>query len=561
MATQGKIEFEHLGIGDLLKRNRLRVPLHQREFSWEEKQVVELFDDLASAINDDKPAYFLGTIVLTRTESGGLEVIDGQQRLATVTILLAAVRDYFHSLRDDLLTRSLEEFLHTIVRESRETAPRLTLNVDDNEYFRRRIIPRENEKDRKKARPSKPSHELIEQAAVLAAKHVQAIVGTFKPDTQIAALNQWVKYVQESAQVILAIAPDQVNAFIMFETLNDRGLRTTQADLLKNYLFSTSGDRIDEAQHRWSEMKGTLETLGDDVTLTYLRHLTISLYGYTREREVLEKIKSRVRGKLRTIDFLDTLNESASDYVAIHSPEHTKWNSYGPSIREHVKTLGLLRMTPMRPLMLSVSRKFSRKHTEKAFKRFVCWSVRLLIAGGGRSGRVEQGLAHAAEQVSAGKIANADKLLESLKSAIPSDADFEEAFAAARISQSYLARYLLRSLELKRKEQPEPEWIPNDDIAINLEHILPGNPGKSWSAFDSETASAYHKRIGNMALMQASRNSVAGNASFAEKSRHYKESTFILTCEVTKAADWTPSEISERQKRLAKLAVKTWPLA
>ncbi|MBI5289417.1 MAG: DUF262 domain-containing protein [Chloroflexi bacterium] len=95
-----RMTFDHLGIGDVLNRYRLALPVNQREFSWEEEHVRDLFSDLTGAIAE-AGTYFLGTIVLTQGEGDEPEVSDGQQRLATITILLAAIRDYFHGRKDD----------------------------------------------------------------------------------------------------------------------------------------------------------------------------------------------------------------------------------------------------------------------------------------------------------------------------------------------------------------------------------------------------------------------------------------------------------------------------
>src|SRR3989304_5082896 len=90
-----EIGFEHKGIGEVLAHNQLQVPLNQREYSWEEEHVRDLFHDYANAIANQHGSYFLGTIVLTRGTGDVPEVSDGQQRLATTTILLAAIRNYF----------------------------------------------------------------------------------------------------------------------------------------------------------------------------------------------------------------------------------------------------------------------------------------------------------------------------------------------------------------------------------------------------------------------------------------------------------------------------------
>lgn len=559
--SKGTIEFDHVGIGTALIRNRLAVPLNQREYSWEDKHVLDLFHDLAKAIDSNKSSYFLGTIVLTQGRDGILEVADGQQRLATTTILLGAIRDYFLDRHDDVLVTSLENFLFTIVRETRETIPRLRLNVDDNEFFIRHVVTRKGTPERKKAKPQKPSHQRIEQAASRAAKYIQDIISPHSEKNRVDRLNAWVRFIEESAQVILLKVPDDLNAFVMFETLNDRGLRTSQSDLVKNYLFAQADDRITEAQQKWAAMNGALETLEEDeITLTYLRQLAISLYGHTREREVFERIKERVPGKLQAVEFLDALADSAGDYVAIFTPTNAKWNEYHPSIREHIRTMGILPVAPLRPLMLSVARQFSKKEAEKAFRMFVCWSVRFLISGGGRSGTVEESFATRASEVSTGKTDTAQKLADAMAGVVPTDAEFEAAFAVARVSKNALARYYLRALELKVQGNPEPEWIPNENIVINLEHILPDNPEGNWPTFDPSVVPSYHKRLGNMVLLRASANSTIGNSKFSEKQRHFNASTFMLTQEVGQKTDWSPQEVDERQKRLATLAIATWPL-
>ena len=560
MTASRPIEFDHLGLGQLLKRHRLAVPLHQREYSWTDKEVSDLLRDLSNAISTGKTTYFLGTFVVMRATDGQLLVIDGQQRIATTCILLAAIRDYLFAADDDMLVTSLEEFLFIIVRGTRTREPRLTLNVDDNEYFRTRIVARPDDKARKKAVPLKPSHRLIEQAAKLAAKHVVDILEPFAAKNRIAHLTTWTDFIEDNAQVILAIPPDEVNAFVLFETQNDRGLRTSQADLLKNFLFQEAGPRISEAQHRWSTMRGTIEAIDDELTLTYLRHMTISQYGFTRERDVLERIRDNVKNKVQAINFLDAAAESANDYVALMSPQHAKWNSYSPNTREHVRTLNMLKVTPLRPVMLSVLQKFSKANTEKAFRLFVYWSVRFLIAGGMRSGVVEETLAMTAHGISTGIIQSAAALLESMSKVIPTDAEFKTAFGTKRVSNNGLARYLLRALEMKLQDQPEPEWIPNEDIVINLEHVLPQRFDDSWESFDEDSAADYCTRIGNMVLLKATPNSTIGNQDFAVKKAQYLQSTFALTKEVGKVAKWDSDAIESRQNKLADLAVKTWPL-
>jgi hypothetical protein len=102
--------------------------------------------------------------------------------------------------------------------------------------------------------------------------------------------------------------------------------------------------------------------------------------------------------------------------------------------------------------------------------------------------------------------------------------------------------------------------VPNEDTVINLEHILPENPGRGWGGIDLETARAVYQRLGNMVLLQASKNTAISNKSFKEKLPILKASAYFLTSEVAKHTHWGAQEISDRQNSLAELAVKTWPI-
>ena len=562
MPQDDKIHFEHKGIGRVLRDYRLAVPPNQREYAWEQEHVGDLFSDFANAVANNQGTYFLGTIVLTRGEGDVPEVSDGQQRLATTTILLAAVRDYFARQDDALREQAMQTFLLEIDLASTDTVPKLKLNIDDNEFFRKFVLSQPGSPDRKIA-ATKESHKLIKQAAEMAAQHVRDILEPYREQDRTARLNEYIQFIEHGAQVIILRVPDDLNAFVMFETLNDRGLKASQADLIKNYLLSqVTNNRMMEAQSKWASMVSVLESLGrGDITVTYLHHLLITKGGQTRASEVLDKVRSRANGQSRAFEFLDEAADAANDYVALFNPDHSKWNAYGTSLRNRLSTIHRdLQVEQIHPLMFAVARHFSVKEAKKAFRYFVFWSVRFLIAGG-RGGLLDRWYSLAAEKVASGELKTAIKLAGFLDEIIPRDALFEEEFSRARVSQVHLARYYLRALEQAHSGEKEPEFTPNtDETVINLEHVVPQNPGANWPDMDEDTARAYWRRIGNMTILQATPNSVIGNAPFVEKKKTLAASKFALTNEIAKEAKWGVKEIESRQKRLAKLAVKTWPI-
>ena len=135
------------------------------------------------------------------------------------------------------------------------------------------------------------------------------------------------------------------------------------------------------------------------------------------------------------------------------------------------------------------------------------------------------------------------------------------AFETATVSNRKLARYYLRSLEMVAKNEPEPWHIPNDDRSvINLEQVLPEKTEGNWPQFSPEEVKIYSRRIGNLALLRASNNSTLKSAGFAEKKLTFKDSPYELTRQIASCQNWQAEEIIARQKTLAELAVKAWPI-
>jgi hypothetical protein len=170
-------------------------------------------------------------------------------------------------------------------------------------------------------------------------------------------------------------------------------------------------------------------------------------------------------------------------------------------------------------------------------------------------------LAEAANLVFTKKITSALGLFKQVAETIPVDEEFRRAFEIATVSKASFARYYLRSLEMAAKGEATPWFIPNDDKqAINLEHVLPEQPGDNWSEFDQDTARVYVRRIGNLALLLARNNSDLRSSDFKTKKAAYKSSPYELTRMISKYSSWTKNEIGQRQRVLAELALKAWPL-
>lgn len=558
--ARGHIEFEELGLGSLLRRYQLRVPPNQREYSWTEREIVQLLQDFAEAEKEDGP-YFLGTIVTIPRESGILEVVDGQQRLATTAILLSAIRDYLQGQGDDVLVRAIEsELLSTVDRARRESVPHLTLNLDDNELFRRIILPGPGEPE---PQPRGISHQLLMLARDEARKQVNHVVATLEPRAHADALNRWINFIEFRALVVLVRVANDADAFRMFETLNDRGLRTSQADLVKNVLFGRAGKRIAEVQNCWSHMRGALESASDDsdITINFLRHALIAQRGYLREADVYDAVRDIARSETRAASFASTLESLAAVYVATFNPESERWNTYPEPARRAIEVFNLFDIKPMRALLLAIAAKMNPRETAAAFRFLIALGVRLIIASSTRTSSVEVPLASAAKKVFDGEIATAVQLVANLTPVTPGDPEFRMAFETARVSNAKLTHYYLRSLEMAAKEEADPWFVPQGDRqVINLEHILPRRPEGNWPEFNEDEVRLWATRLGNVALLRASDNSTLRSQSFADKKLVYASSPYVLTKLIAEADKWSTDAIAGRQKKLAHLSLKAWPI-
>lgn len=396
-----RLEIGRQGIAKLIKDGGLTVPPNQREYSWKDEHITDLYQDLAKAISDDEPDYFLGSVVVAKT-NGKLQVFDGQQRLATTVILLAAIRDYYLETNDkDRATIIESDYVMSRSLDTLEPQQKVTLSKVDNDFFLKRVLDRDPAV-RDAAKPTGESHQRIKRATEIAKEHVRAIVAPYPETARSQQLFRWASFLVERAMVISVQVADDKSAYVVFETMNDRGLRPSAADLLKNHLFGLAGNRLEEAERNWIAMTGALDTVADaddEIVVDYIRHLWISQNGPTRTKELFDKIKQEIKSRQAAIDLSAQLAENAVHYAALLNPAHELWNPYGPSARKHISTLLSLGAKQLRPLLLAGLKKFPETEIGRFLLTLVCWNVRFLVTGGAGSGVLEGHYGRNAQQI------------------------------------------------------------------------------------------------------------------------------------------------------------------
>lgn len=566
------IDYDPVGVAELLRTRSLSVPTYQRSYAWiteatqlkrssptESKfQVAEFWDDLSSSFSR-QDAYFLGTVVLAKTAGNRQMVIDGQQRLATASLLLAAIRDKCRQGgEDDAANSTQQEYLGKYDKTEKKIMPSLILNTDDHEFYERHVVNEEV------LAPAGFSQGLIDTAYRFLRERIAEFASSHGTnwEPQLTALEQWL---DRNVKVVAITVPSESDAFLIFETLNDRGADLTVADLLKNYLFSKAGtNRLAEVQKNWTLTLGNLglNEVGNQLFTTFARHLLSSKYGLVRERDVYRRLKEIVKNQTTAAQFTTELVTASRLYYALMNADSDYWSSYPMRVSEAAAVIAELQIERYRPLVMAVLSTFSKKESEEFLVALVSWSVRMLAAGSLGGGVAESAFCEAAVEVRAKKVTTTAEILTKTKvgALVPSDDLFEAAFREWEPTPK-LSRYLLRALELASRGETEPELKVNEDTeSVNLEHILPRNAKASdWPAFTSDSRKAMVGLIGNHALLKKSENLRIGNRPWSEKKAILAKSALKLTSETATNKDWTETEIRGRQNSLAHLARTCWP--
>jgi len=544
------IAFKQDGVGHFIADSYLKVPFYQRSFSWTISNIQDLFEDISSSYPDD---YFIGTIVVT-DKVDYLEIVDGQQRLATINLFFAAIRNLFNKINKGDKSKHIEtEYLWKESLRDEDRKQKLTLNNLDNDFFFKKVIKNEDD-----AEPAKESHRRILEAY----KYIKSFVENKYESDKLNGIFDFVDYIKTKLKIIIVTVSDDVNAFTIFETLNDRGLVLSQTDLIKNDLFNKSDTRLAEAQERWSRFTGAVEAAeNEEEILQYIRYYWSSKNGLTREKELFKDIKNKIRNKNQTITLLSNLERNTETYLALLNPNHPLWRDYPNVCATFISELKELGLVQNRPLLLAILERFSNKdEVRKTLSLITSWSVRNLITGVIGAGTLEKEFSNQAKLINDGNINNAMGLKNSIQNLIPTDEQFKKAFEIASVSKAYIARYYLRKLEESYRTTTELSPLANPE-KVNLEHILPEIPdnlSEDWSNFDENSHKTYYRRIGNLTLLDTKMNSDIKNGGFVDKKPIYNQSEIVITKGLFEFDIWTPARIEERQKELAEKAIGIW---
>ncbi|MGL4908911.1 MAG: DUF262 domain-containing protein [Bacteroidales bacterium] len=540
-----------------------QVPIYQRDYSWDKDDWEDLWNDIAE-IPSDK-THYLGYLVLQpiKDSEESFWIIDGQQRLTTLSILalaITALLDKWGKENIDIEDNKIrfekitERYLGNYSLSKLNLSPKLKLNRNNDDYYKSWLLKLRTPPTLSKL---KPSQRLLQKAFNYFFKELQEKFNTNKSGADLADFLE--KTIGNGIIFTQIVVNNDLDAFKVFETLNARGVKLSTADLLKNYLFKLThqlGDiDLDEAERRWQNITNTILT--NDLT-TFIRHFWNCKHKLERQPTLFKAIKREINSAEIAFEFLNELEEASNYYTAFNNPNDELWDK---EEKASLKLINLLNVSTCYSLMLSALKYLPRAEFKILIKEIGIITFRYNLSDLNPN-EAERVFSKVANEVANKTIKSAKEVILALKSIYVIDENFEQVFSTLTINtrrKKDLVKYILVKFENQISNQ---DYQPEEAIAT-IEHILPENPGSTWGEdFPSNVQEDFIYRLGNYSLLEASiNNKLDNNMPFADKLKKYKTSTYQLSNAYCNYEKFSSKEISLRQDKMAKIAKGIWKSA
>lgn len=539
---------------------KYKVPIFQRDYSWQEENWDELWEDIV-AVNRHGNPHYMGAIVLQALGQDTFNIIDGQQRLATLSILGLAVIQCLQDLIDAEIepaeNKERKELIgNRYVRAKDEVSlhysSKLFLNENNDSFYQTYLV---NLQKPINLHRQKDSNKLLWNAFEYFYKKVKQHFGASVTGEALASFIR--DQVAEKMLFIQILVEDDLSAYTVFETLNARGLELTTTDLLKNYLLSLSSTSdLDQklAKEQWERI---IQITDLDAFPRFLRYYWNSRNELVTKERLFKKLRETVKKKDEAFGLLNELEQTAGVYAALEDSNDELWGG-NKEVRKHIQALKLFNVTQCYPLLLVAYEKLPQSEFERVLRACVVISFRYNVIGGQNPKVQEDVYNRAARKIFHRAFTKAAQVEQELKEVYLSDEEFEPAFAAKSLNfkrSRKLVRYILYSIE---NQLASTAYNYEDDFGT-IEHILPENPVPEWDqSFDKDEQITFLTRLGNYTLLEPGKNSAdCQNDVYAVKLPIYHTSKYELTKRIN-FLEWTPSQVRSRQEKMAQWAKSVW---
>jgi uncharacterized protein with ParB-like and HNH nuclease domain len=556
------IDKEILG---LLQSGFYKIPRFQRPYSWDKDNIEEFWND--SVVESSKD-YFIGSFVVFKTTNNIYGIVDGQQRLTTVTVILCCIRDTFLEEGHKHLAEGVNNLIEkTDLRNEKQ----FILQTESSypyfqEYIQKFGDPEIQMELRDEEKNLKDAYDLIY-------KKIKTQIKVYNSDRQLTdeqkkekkqKLLESIRDKILSLKFIYVELDDEDDAYLVFETLNTRGKDLRPSDLIKNHFTKYQknlNQNVDITKDKWNILKSNIESSPGNINLDeFFHHVWLSKHEFTTQKNLFSKFRKIVtKSNSRTV--LDEFLFDSKVYRYINEPSFKNWDNQHLEIKRSLEALILFKTTVQMPMVLSVlrdfeSNKLSLKHTNEILQaiehfHFIFTAITAQRTSGAIGSMYSKYSRELYKAKNGEKIVVIRELRDKLFEKLPSYEEFKVAFSEVIYTNKYtkdrkLVRYILNK---NHRYLSHKDGISINYGLMTIEHILAQNSPLAI-AYDDNIVG----QIGNLMLVNETLNQKLENKHFSEKKKIYLNSKLYLDDFIKDNTDWTKDIIEARTAYYADLS-------
>lgn len=571
-------DAEDKTINDILfTQNRFRIPPFQRPYSWTLDEISDFWEDLRLS----RYSFFLGSFVFNfenAEKDKTIEVIDGQQRLLSITILMSVLRDVAKVLKDNDLSKRIQNSCIAFEDKRGNQTYRIECADSLKDFFAEYI-----QKDDHVSFPArlKSEHKLVVNNYNFLRSEIEDELNSITSLTEkIERIHEIWEKVANLKVIWIEIANEEA-AYTIFETVNARGAELSVADLLKNLIFKNvkkTDSGLDKAKTKWTQIEENVAESGVELS-KFIRHLWLSKNGLVGEKDLYREIKANISNFEK---FLDEILEASEMYRMLLRGTKEEWLQYnekGRSIYRSLLGIRAMRATQCHVLFLAVLRNMKKIGFDvsgyfEAVEKFTFLYSAVSKLQANKAEKLYSATAVALETAIKEKNAKTldkkihsvlDSFVRDLKSHRPEFPIFLERFKEIQYKKSESVRVLIKYILSKLNDIDSSGELGLDFDVVNIEHIVPQKPHEDWK-LERDDIKGYVNSLGNLVLLSKVLNSEAQNDVLKKKIPILKLSEIISTKNLAKRIEdnkyvWGEKEIEKRVVDLAEVAFKeVWVL-
>ncbi len=537
---------------------KYQVPRFQRDYAWDQEQWEDLWSDIEMLTEEQ--FHYMGYIVLQRKTQHDFEVIDGQQRLVTLSLVILAAMKNIQRLVDkksepaenkERLRVLTDRYIGSKNPISLKVDSKLSLNRNNSTHFKAICTNLETPNRRGQTHTNKLLH------------HCFKFFEKQSMGTTGQAIAEFIERVSSGMVFTKIVVQDDLNAYKVFETLNARGVQLSTPDLLKNYIFSVvtknndvPDEELNELDENWSEI---VSQLGEGSFTDFIRYHHNFQAPLVTKKDLFASIRKLAATPEKAYRYLHSLSEYAPVYACLLNPHDAWWAEQREAyraVKKYLEGFELFNIRQPFTVLMVAFHKFTADEFVLLAKYLYILAIRYNVICHLSPSEQESVYNQIAMKIYTEEYKRTShvKNSELFKKLYPSDEAFLSAFEFHKMPSRRSAkkiRFLLAEIEV---------YLGHATNYLNttLEHVCPYNPEENWHEYFGNGINDIQDRLGNVVLLEKDE---LRRASFEDKKKAYLATHYPLAQKAATYSEWNLQNLNDYQAWLSKHAVETWKVA